>query len=114
MTKFVPCPVALALALAFVQPAFAQQATDQPGPAPLGKLVDVGGRKLHLYCTGNGSPAVILEAGAGSFSIGGHLFSLRWPRLHAYARTIALAMAGATQVRSGTPSSKSRAILKQH
>ncbi len=69
MTKFVPCPVALALALAFVQPAFTQQATDQAGPAPLGKLVDVGGRKLHLYCTGNGSPAVILEAGAGSFSV---------------------------------------------
>ena len=69
MTKFVPCSVALALALAFVQPAITQQAVDQPQPAPPGKLVDVGGRKLHLYCTGNGSPAVILEAGAGSFSV---------------------------------------------
>src|SRR6266550_4677749 len=69
MTKFVPCSVALALALAFVQPAITQQAVDQPQPAPPGKLVDVGGRKLHLYCTGKGSPAVILEAGAGGFSI---------------------------------------------
>jgi pimeloyl-ACP methyl ester carboxylesterase len=42
--------------------------TDQPRPEPPGKLVDVGGRKLHLYCTGKGSPSVILEAGAGSFS----------------------------------------------
>ena len=69
MTRFGPCPAALALALAFVQSAFTQQAIDQPPPAPLGKLMDVGGRKLHLYCTGNGSPAVILEAGAGGFSI---------------------------------------------
>ena len=44
-------------------------AADQPAPAPPGKLVDVGGRKLHLYCTGPGSPTVVLEAGAGGFSI---------------------------------------------
>src|SRR3984957_3946145 len=44
-------------------------AADQPVPAPPGKLVDVGGRKLHLYCTGQGSPTVVLEAGAGGFSI---------------------------------------------
>jgi pimeloyl-ACP methyl ester carboxylesterase len=36
---------------------------------PPGKLVDIGGRRLHLYCTGAGSPTVILEAGASSFSI---------------------------------------------
>lgn len=30
---------------------------------PLGQLVDVGGRRLHLYCTGQGSPTVILESG---------------------------------------------------
>ena len=30
-----------------------------------GKLVDIGGRKLHIHCTGKGSPAVILEAGLG-------------------------------------------------
>lgn len=69
MTRFVPCPVALALALAFAQPVSTQQVIDQPRPAPLGKLVDVGGRKLHLYCTGQGSPTVVLESGAGSFSI---------------------------------------------
>src|SRR5215213_9404043 len=31
-------------------------------PAP-GQMVDVGGYKLHIYCTGAGSPTVILEAG---------------------------------------------------
>jgi pimeloyl-ACP methyl ester carboxylesterase len=37
-------------------------------PAP-GQLVDVGGYKLHLYCTGTGSPTVILEPGAGGTSL---------------------------------------------
>jgi pimeloyl-ACP methyl ester carboxylesterase len=41
-------------------------AQDLP-PAP-GRLVDVGGRRLHLLCSGQGSP-VILEAGASSFAI---------------------------------------------
>lgn len=38
------------------------------GPAP-GTLVDVGGRKLHLFCSGHGSPTVVFEAGASSFAI---------------------------------------------
>jgi len=37
--------------------------------SPAGRLIDVDGRKLHLYCTGNGSPTVILMAGGGAFSI---------------------------------------------
>jgi pimeloyl-ACP methyl ester carboxylesterase len=38
-------------------------------PAPLGRLVDLGGRKLHLHCTGSGSPTVIVENGSSGFSI---------------------------------------------
>jgi pimeloyl-ACP methyl ester carboxylesterase len=30
-----------------------------------GVLVDVGGYRLHLYCTGSGTPTVILESGLG-------------------------------------------------
>lgn len=33
---------------------------DQSPPPPLGKLVDVGGYRVHLYCTGNGSPTVVI------------------------------------------------------
>jgi pimeloyl-ACP methyl ester carboxylesterase len=33
-------------------------------PMP-GRLVDVGGRKMHIHCTGAGSPTVILESGLG-------------------------------------------------
>src|SRR5262249_5626481 len=30
-----------------------------------GQLVDVGGFKMHIYCTGHGTPAVILDSGLG-------------------------------------------------
>ncbi|MBV8977413.1 MAG: alpha/beta fold hydrolase [Alphaproteobacteria bacterium] len=30
-----------------------------------GRRVDIGGRALNLYCTGHGSPTVVLEAGLG-------------------------------------------------
>lgn len=36
-------------------------------PAP-GRLVDIGGYRLHLWCTGEGAPAVILDAGLGGSS----------------------------------------------
>jgi pimeloyl-ACP methyl ester carboxylesterase len=36
-------------------------------PMP-GQLVDVGGHRLHLYCTGSGSPTVVLEPGGGASS----------------------------------------------
>ncbi|MEO7962419.1 MAG: alpha/beta hydrolase [Gemmatimonadaceae bacterium] len=34
-----------------------------------GRLVDIGGRRLHLLCAGTGSPTIILEAGLGEFSV---------------------------------------------
>jgi pimeloyl-ACP methyl ester carboxylesterase len=36
-------------------------------PAP-GQLVDVGGHRLHVWCTGSGQPAVILDSGLGGSS----------------------------------------------
>lgn len=32
---------------------------------PPGELVDVGGYRLHIYCTGEGSPTVVLDGGLG-------------------------------------------------
>jgi pimeloyl-ACP methyl ester carboxylesterase len=37
-------------------------------PAP-GKLVDVGGYRLHIHCIGTGSPTVVLDAGLGGMSL---------------------------------------------
>jgi pimeloyl-ACP methyl ester carboxylesterase len=36
-------------------------------PMP-GRLVDVGGHRLHLHCTGSGSPTVVLQPGGGDMS----------------------------------------------
>ena len=37
-------------------------------PAPTGKLVDIGGYRLHVDINGKGSPAVIMIAGSQAFS----------------------------------------------
>ncbi len=47
------------------------ESTPPPLPPP-GKLVDVGGWRLHLHCTGEAraaQPTVVLEAGLGDFSV---------------------------------------------
>jgi hypothetical protein len=36
-------------------------------PMP-GQLIDVGGHRLHLHCTGSGSPTVVLEPGHGAWN----------------------------------------------
>ena len=69
MTRFIIPRAMLVFAIAFLQLAASHASEDQSVPVPPGRLVDVGGRKLHLYCTGQGSPTVILESGAGSFAI---------------------------------------------
>jgi pimeloyl-ACP methyl ester carboxylesterase len=37
-------------------------------PSPTGQMVDIGGRKLHIHCTGNSAPTVIVENGGAAFS----------------------------------------------
>ena len=41
---------------------------DLAATPPPGHLVDIGGHRLHLWCTGNGAPAVILDTGLGGSS----------------------------------------------
>src|SRR5690606_30318067 len=55
-----------ALMVAMATSAIAAAQPELP-PAP-GRLVDVGGRDLHLYCVGEGAPTVVLEAGLGDGS----------------------------------------------
>jgi hypothetical protein len=59
--------------------------------SPLGRLVDIGGRRLHLHCTGSGSPTVVIEAGASSFSID---FSLVQPDVSKTTRVCSYGRAG--------------------
>lgn len=41
---------------------------DLSATPPPGQLVDIGGYRLHLWCTGDGTPAVILDTGLGGSS----------------------------------------------
>lgn len=58
-----------------------------------GQLVEVEpGRKLHLYCTGSGSPTVVLEAGLGDFSLSA--WSSVQPQISRFTRTCSYDRAG--------------------
>ncbi len=58
------------LALFLLFSGFASAANDPVPPPLLGSLIDVGGYRVHLYCTGTGSPTVIVVGGAFSFDWG--------------------------------------------
>jgi pimeloyl-ACP methyl ester carboxylesterase len=67
--------IALIAALAIAFPAGtarAQAEASEPPLPPPGRMVDLGGWRVHLHCTGQASdstPTVVLEAGAGGFSV---------------------------------------------
>jgi pimeloyl-ACP methyl ester carboxylesterase len=46
----------------------AASAADVRAYPPPGQLVDVGGYRLHINCTGTGSPTVVIDAGLGDWS----------------------------------------------
>lgn len=52
-----------AAGLAYQSLASARDRRTHPMPGP---LVDIGGYKLHIYCDGQGSPAVIFDSGLGN------------------------------------------------
>ncbi|MDR4480120.1 MAG: alpha/beta hydrolase [Nitrospira sp.] len=58
---------------------------------PPGQMVDVGGHRLHLYCVGNGSPTVVLEAAAPGWSL---YWSLVQPEAAKVTRVCAYDRAG--------------------
>ncbi|MGZ3763112.1 MAG: alpha/beta hydrolase [Mucilaginibacter sp.] len=60
-------------------------------PKPLGKLVDLGGWKMHLYGTGDKKtgPSIILESGIGDFSFDWSLVQgavAKFARVYSYDR----------------------------
>src|SRR5260370_18049664 len=65
----------ISISFAMVVPLRAQNGDEQP--APLGKLVDIGGYRLHLYCTGRGKEMVVLSPGGGDFSFDWYLVQQR-------------------------------------
>jgi pimeloyl-ACP methyl ester carboxylesterase len=60
--------IVVILAVLIVNQTIALSRTRAQFPAP-GKLVDVNEHLMHIYCTGTGSPTVVIDAGNGSFSV---------------------------------------------
>lgn len=63
--------IIVVLLMTSIYQGYARWQDAQAFPAP-GKLVDVGGHRLHIYCTGQrsaGSPTVVFEGGLGASSI---------------------------------------------
>ena len=70
----------------------AQAATPIPVPAMPGRLIAIGaGHRLHLWCSGEGAPTVILEAGLGAYSVD---WGLVLPAVAARTRVCAYDRAG--------------------
>jgi len=96
MNRLGICSLALTglLLLSGSTAARAQDPTTPPPLPPPGRLVDVGGWRLHLNCTGEArtsQPTVILEAGAGDFSVD---WSLVQPAVARFARVCSYDRAG--------------------
>lgn len=62
-----------------------------PPPLPPGRLIDVGGHRLHILCAGRGSPSVVLDAALGGSSIS---WSLVQPELARLTRVCSYDRAG--------------------
>ncbi|HVR69302.1 MAG TPA: hypothetical protein VMT87_00540, partial [Vicinamibacteria bacterium] len=71
---------------------------DLAGHPPPGRVVDVGGHRLHIWCMGSGSPAVVLEAGLSCQVIAeesGHVVTADQPQVVVEAiRTAVMAARG--------------------
>src|SRR5512143_3556592 len=62
-----------------------------PLPSPPGRLFDVGGYKLHLWCQGSGSPTVILDSGLSGNSL---LWACALPLISRQTQAVAFDRAG--------------------
>jgi len=71
---------------------------------PAGRMIDIGGRKLHIDCTGDG-PSVVLEAGFGGWSID---WSTVQPEIAKFARVCSYDRAGMGYSDRGLASATSR------
>src|SRR5215475_1711794 len=86
--------VLLACVMLYILSASAQSESTPPPFPPPGRLVDIGGWRLHLNCTGESrasQPTVILEAGLGDFSVE---WSLVQPGVAKFARVCSYDRAG--------------------
>ena len=78
-------------------------------PAP-GKMADIGGYRLHINCTGNGGPTVVLDAGIGCSSLG---WSLVQPEIAKFTRVCSYDRAGMGWSDTSSSSRTSKHIVQE-
>jgi pimeloyl-ACP methyl ester carboxylesterase len=77
-----------------------------PPPSPPGKMIDVGGYRVHLNCAGSGKPAVIIVGAGYSFD-----WSLVQPAVATFARVCTYDPAGSAWSDPGpAPTCDGRAV----
>ncbi len=80
--------------------------------SPPGKLIDIGGRRLHILCTGQGLPPVVLEAGSAGDS---STWALVQPEVARFAQVCSYDRAGYGWSDDGIPPrSKTRIANELH
>lgn len=77
---------------------------------PLGKLVDIGGYRLHIHCSGEGKPTVVIDSGLGDFSLG---WSLVQPEVAKFTRVCTYDRAGYGWSDSGPKPRTSQQVVKE-
>jgi pimeloyl-ACP methyl ester carboxylesterase len=79
--------------------------------APLpGRLVDVGGYRLHLWCTGSGAPSVILDAGLGGSTV---VWGFVQPQVARFTRVCSYDRAGLGYSDPGPPPRTARRLATE-
>src|ERR1700740_2725174 len=63
--------IILLAATGFIYENISEARDRRSNPMP-GQLVDVGGYKMHIDCTGQGGPVVVLDAGLGDSYVSWH------------------------------------------
>jgi pimeloyl-ACP methyl ester carboxylesterase len=102
--------VVVVLLLAGAAYQFIATKIDERKYPPPGRLVDVGGYRLHLYCVGGGTPTVVLDAGLGG---GVPDWSTVQPGVSKFARVCAYDRAGMAWSDSGVRPRTSRQVVAE-
>lgn len=89
---------------------FISAARDKQKFPPPGEMVDVGGYNLHLNCSGQGSPTVILESALGGTSLD---WSLVQPKVAEFTRVCSYDRAGYGWSDAGAMPRTSEQIVKE-
>ena len=90
MSKWLIFSIALIVAAGAVFQ-FSMTLWDSHRYPPPGKLVDIGGLRLHINCTGSGSPTVIMEAGPNDSSL---IWQLVQPEIRRFTHVCSYDRAG--------------------